>query len=94
MPETRPGAVNRPRPGVPCGLYSPQKTPAVSPAASHLFRANLIFTKWLQALTSYQVLGLSPGSEETRSHPTVLSWLCKEGHSFLGKPSPALLGPQ
>lgn len=90
-------SVSRSRPGAPCGLCPPPKTILCAP---HLFRPNLIFTKWLQALTSSQVLGLSPGCEETRSGSTGLPWPFREGQPpwqaqpSSAQPSPALLEPQ
>lgn len=91
----RQGQGQRTGPGLerPVGCALPLKTSAMPLAAFHLFRPNLIFTKWLQALTSSQVLGLSPGCEETRSRLTGLPWCCRECQ-LPSKPSPALLEPQ
>lgn len=91
----RQGRGQRTGPGLerPVGCALPLKTSAMPLAAFHLFRPNLIFTKWLQALTSSQVLGLSPGCEETRCHLTGLPWSCRECQ-LPSKPSPALLEPQ
>lgn len=62
-------SMSRYKPGAPCSLRPPPQTISCASSASHLLRPNLIFTKWLQALTSSQVLGLSPGCKETRSGP-------------------------
>lgn len=78
-------SVSRSQLGAPCGLCPPPKTIRCAP---HLFRPNLIFTKWLQALTSSQVLGLSPGCEETRSGPTGLPWPFRERQHPPSPPPP------